>query len=181
MSIVQDSAASGDLSRLYSDIRGHFGLDFVPDVFKLLSGRPDLLEVFWVGYQSMFSIGVLPREVKELIAAFVSREVACRYCADAHTFFLTLIDADPRLVESLAIPDVDGMPIPENVRELLRFAARVTHEAHRIEDGDFDRLRAAGWDQEQILEAVWEICQFNAVARLANALGLRRVGELADP
>ncbi|MGR6913104.1 carboxymuconolactone decarboxylase family protein [[Actinomadura] parvosata] len=180
-SIVPESAATGDLSRLYRDIRRHFGLGFVPDVFKLLSSRPDLLEVFWAGYRAMFAAGVLPREIKELIAAFVSREVACRYCAEAHTFFLAFIDADPHLKESLDVRDVDDMPIPENVRELLRFSFRVTHEAYRITDDDFERLRRAGWSQAQILEAVWEICQFNAVARMANALGLREIGELAEP
>ncbi|MFI6510331.1 carboxymuconolactone decarboxylase family protein [Streptosporangium sp. NPDC050855] len=178
--VVSETTATGTTAALYEEIRTRLGLGLVPDVFKLVSTRPAYLQVFWDGYRSVFHEGVLERGVKELIAAFVAREVACRYCVDAHVLFLDLIGADPGLTASLAVPDIDDMPIPEPTRELLRLAARITHEAYRIADEDFVRLRALGWSDEQILEAVWTACQFNWVARMANTFGLTTLGQLAD-
>jgi uncharacterized peroxidase-related enzyme len=178
--VVRETAATGTTAALYEEIRARFGLGLVPDVFKLVSTRPSYLQVFWDGYRSVFHEGVLDRGVKELIAAFVAREVACRYCVDAHVLFLDLIGADPGLTASLAVSDIGDMPVSEPTRELLRLAARITHEAYRIVDQDFVRLRAVGWSDEQILEAIWTACQFNWVARMVNTLGLTTLGQLAE-
>ncbi len=178
--VIHEAAATGDTAAIYEEIRDRLGFGLVPDVFKLVSTRPSYLRAFWDGYRSVFLEGVLDRDVKELIAAFVAREVACRYCVDAHVLFLDLIGADPGLAASLAVADIDDMAIPEPTRELLRLAHRITHEAYRILDQDFVRLRAVGWSDEQILEAVWTACQFNWVARMVNTLGLSALGQLSE-
>jgi len=41
-------------------------------------------------------------------------------------------------------------------------------------------VRAPGWDQPQVLEAVWVACLFNGIVRLADTFGLRELGQLAD-
>jgi alkylhydroperoxidase family enzyme len=39
-----------------------------------------------------------------------------------------------------------------------------------VSDDDITRVRAHGWSDEQLLEAVWVACLFNAIVRLADAL-----------
>jgi hypothetical protein len=41
-------------------------------------------------------------------------------------------------------------------------------------------VRSHGWDQAQLVEAIWIACLFNAIVRLADTFGLRELGELAD-
>jgi alkylhydroperoxidase family enzyme len=77
--IVQESEATGETAELYQTLRDTFGLPFVPDIFKLASIRPDLLRVLHDGYRAMFSGGVLPRQVKEMIATTVSSANSCKY------------------------------------------------------------------------------------------------------
>ena len=77
--IVQESAASGETKALYGEIRAFFGFPAVPDVFKLVSTRPDFLRVMFEGYKAMFGGGHLPRQVKEMIATVVSETNSCAY------------------------------------------------------------------------------------------------------
>jgi len=77
--IIQESEAVGETAAIYEDIRQLFGMPFVPDIMKLLSTRPDFMRVMFGGYKDMFSGGVLPREVKEMIATVVSKANSCSY------------------------------------------------------------------------------------------------------
>ena len=77
--IVQESEASGETKELYDEIRAYFGVGMVPDVFKLVSTRPDFLRVFSEVYKALFFAGVLPRPVKEMIATVVSSTNSCSY------------------------------------------------------------------------------------------------------
>ncbi len=77
--IVQESQASGEAKALYDEIRSFFGFAMVPDIMKLVSTRPDFLRVMFEGYKAMFGGGVLPRQVKEMIATTVSKTNSCAY------------------------------------------------------------------------------------------------------
>jgi alkylhydroperoxidase family enzyme len=77
--IVQESEATGELADLYDEVRETFGIGFVPDVLKLVSTRPDLLRPVLAQYRAMFQGGVLPRDIKELIATVVSTTNSCHY------------------------------------------------------------------------------------------------------
>lgn len=178
--VMNESEAVGATAELYAEMRAHFGFGFVPDVFKLVSTRPEFLKVFWDGYRTIFADGLLDRGTKELIAAFVAREVSCAYCVDAHVLFLHLVSADPCLEESLRCGEIDDMPLPESTRALLRLARTITHQAHRITDDDFEQARRLGWSDAQLLEAMWTACQFNWVARMVNAAGLVSLGQLTE-
>lgn len=180
LTVINESQAGGRTAELYAEMREHFGLGLVPDVFKLVSSRPEFLQVFWDGYRSVFGPGLLDRQIKELIAAFVAREVSCSYCVDAHVLFLRLVGADERMEASLQHAEIDDMPLPEATRVLLRLAHRVTHQAYRLTDEDFDLARTSGWSDGQILEAVWTACQFNWVTRMVSAAGLTSLGQLAE-
>ena len=179
--IVSESAASGETAALYAEIREHFRLGFVPDVFQLPGSRPSFLGTLWAGYRSMFAEGVLPRATKEHIATLVARDAGCRYCVDAHVLFLDLVGAGPEVVDAARVASIDDMPIDDKLRELLRFVQRIDHQAYKIVDADLDHLREIGWADDELLEAVWTACLFNAIVRLADTFGLYRIGQLATP
>jgi uncharacterized peroxidase-related enzyme len=179
--IMTEAVATGETAELYAQIREHFGLGFVPDVFQLPGARPSFLRTLWSGFRSMFTEGVLPRETKELIAVFVARDAGCSYCVDAHVLFLDLIGASPEVADAVRDAAVEDMPVDDKVRELLRFVERIDHEAYKIVDADVDHLRAIGWTDDELLEAIWTACLFNAIVRLVNTLGLYRIGQLATP
>jgi uncharacterized peroxidase-related enzyme len=58
------------------------------------------------------------------------------------------------------------------LRLLLDYAVRLTLDTHATREADVVRLRAAGWEDEAILEAVEVIGFFNYYNRMVDALGV---------
>lgn len=177
--IVREADATGEVAELYDELRGLF-LGFVPDVFKLVSTRPDMLGAFVGGYRSMFDGGHLPREAKEVITITVARTASCQYCATAHDAILRLLGTDSAYADAVATGVLDDPAIPAEIRVLAELARDITQHAYRITADDLERVRAHGWSQPQLLEAVWVACLFNGIVRLADTFGLRDLGQLAD-
>lgn len=177
--VVAERDAEGEVAELYGELRDTFS-GFVPDVFKLVSTRPDMLRAFVEGYRSMFGGGLLPQEAKEVVALTVAREASCRYCATAHDALLRLLGVESSYADAVASGSLDDPAIPADVRALATLASDITQHAHRVTDDDLARVRSHGWDEAQVLEAIWVACLFNGIVRLADALGLYEVGQLAD-
>lgn len=57
-------------------------------------------------------------------------------------------------------------------RALLAYASKLTDRPAMLEDADFERLRAAGWDEDGIYEATALVGFFNMTGRLEAASGL---------
>jgi alkylhydroperoxidase family enzyme len=55
---------------------------------------------------------------------------------------------------------------------LLEFVVLLTREAHRTTAADVARVRAAGWTDPQIAEAVYITALFAFFNRVADAFGL---------
>ncbi len=92
MSIKYIKAAShppkdGFVEEIYSQIKHDFGA--VVEPFLLHSPSPSVLGGVWAACRETELItGVVPRNVKELIASTVSQINRCPYCVDAHTIML---------------------------------------------------------------------------------------------
>lgn len=57
-------------------------------------------------------------------------------------------------------------------RALLAYASKLTEHPALLEDADFEKLRAAGWDESGIYEATALVAFFNFTGRLEAASGL---------
>ena len=57
-------------------------------------------------------------------------------------------------------------------RALLNYAELITHQAHASTAEDVEKLRKAGWREEQIAEAVYVIAMFAFFNRVADAFGI---------
>lgn len=177
--IVREVDATGEVAQLYGELR-EMVHGLVPDVFKVVSTRPDMLGAFVAGYRSMFVGGHLPQEAKEVVALTVARVASCQYCTTAHDALFRLLGTDSEYADAVLSGALDDPAIPADVRALAELATDITEHAYRITDDDLDRVRSHGWSRSQLLEAVWVACLFNAIVRLADTFGLREVGELDD-
>ena len=66
------------------------------------------------------------------------------------------------------------------MRGLCEFAVRLTHEPADMRQEDVDRLRAAGWSDAAIHDAVQVIAYFNYINRVADAVGIESEPEWAS-
>ncbi len=83
-------------------------------------------------------------------------------------------------MQALARGDLAGAPVTAAERAVLEFAELVTREAHRTRRDDTDKLRAQGWSDEQIAEAVYIVAMFAFFNRVADAFGIEPMGYLAS-
>ena len=82
-------------------------------------------------------------------------------------------------MQALSRGELAAAPVTDSERALLEFAELVTREAHRTQREDTDKLRAHGWTDEQIAEAVYVIAMFAFFNRVADAFGIEPMGYLA--
>jgi uncharacterized peroxidase-related enzyme len=171
--LISEAAATGHLAELYADVKKASGLTFVPDMFRLLSTRPELLEVVLKGYEGIFRHGVLPRETRELISAWTSRVNQCPYCVGTHSFFLRVFGGSEALAQAISsAASVDDLPVDERTRVLLRLLTKLSTAAYRITDEDWQVALDAGWSEEELLEGFFCAALFNFITRMVDGLGL---------
>ncbi len=78
--MVSEEEATGKVKELYEAIKAQLGIDFVPNLYKIMALKPDYLESNWNKVQAvMVKPGRLNRLTKEIIAIAVSAVLSCDY------------------------------------------------------------------------------------------------------
>jgi len=78
--MVSEEEASGKVKEVYEDIKSLLGIDFVPNLYKVMASKPGYLEANWSKVKAvMVEPGKLDRLTKEIIAVAVSAVLGCGY------------------------------------------------------------------------------------------------------
>ena len=78
--MVPEEEADGRVSDIYEEIKSTFGIDFVPNLYKVMAPNPPYLEANWNKVKAvMIEAGKLDRLTKEIIAVAVSAVNSCDY------------------------------------------------------------------------------------------------------
>lgn len=177
--VVEESDAMGAVAESYAYFREHFGRQDIPGILKCFATHPPLLQqMMGIASSMLFCEGHLPRRVKEEIATYVSSLNRCPYCVDSHAFFLHVHGGSTQLVDALCEPSIERAPIDEKERILLQFVRKVSCESYKVSAQDVAGLHDAGWNDQQISEAIHVTALFACFNRVANAFGLSPQGLL---
>ena len=80
IAMVSEAEATGKVKEIYADMRTTLGIDFVPNLYKVMAVKPDYLEANWNKVKAvMVAPGKLDRLTKEIIAVAVAAVNACDY------------------------------------------------------------------------------------------------------
>lgn len=172
--LIEESDATGRTAELYEQIRTATNFPFVPDMFRLASTKPALLETIIAGYSGTFlNESELPRDIKELIAAWTSRVNSCPYCVGTHNFFLQAFGGSQELADAIANSNTaEDLPVDDKTKALVRLVTKVSTSAYKIVDEDWDAVLAQGWTTGEVFEGVFTASLFNFICRLVDATGL---------
>ncbi len=177
--VVEEAEASGLVGELYSRFRSHFGRPDVPGILKCFATHPPLLQhMMDLSECLIFSDGHLTRRQKEMIAAFVSTTNDCPYCADSHSFFFLVHGGDRDTLHAIQQCNMQSPAFSDAEQALLAFVDKVNRQSSEIRNEDIERLRTAGWTDNQIAEAIHVASLFATFNRVANAFGLKSQGLL---
>ena len=67
---------------------------------------------------------------------------------------------------------IDESTVTAAEARLLEFVGTVTRHAYRVTEEQVAELKAVGWSDEQLAEAVYDAALFNLFVRLADGFGI---------
>ena len=78
--MVEEAEAAGRTKEVYAEIKETLGIDFVPNLYKLMGANPAYLEACWRKVKAiMIDSTRLDRMTKEIVAVAVSAVNSCDY------------------------------------------------------------------------------------------------------
>lgn len=128
-------------------------LGVAPNLFRMVSNSPAALE----GYVGMFGAlgkGALPLATRERIALAVAEINRCGYCLSAHSYLGKNL---AKLDDAEMAANRDGRSADPRADAAVKFAVRVTQARGQVSDAELKAVRAAGYDDAQIIEIVQHV------------------------
>jgi uncharacterized peroxidase-related enzyme len=164
----EDEAPPG-VAKLFEKASGRLG--FVPNVLRVYALRPRHLELWNAFYDDLMrGESGLTKPQREMIAVVVSTVNRCHYCMVSHAAALRKLTGDPVLVEQLRT-NYKYAELEPRERAMLDFAVKLTEQSSLCSENDVERLREAGWSDEDIMDITQVAAMFNFTNRLASGLG----------
>jgi len=78
--MINEDEATGKTKEIYEDIKQALGIDFIPNMYKVMASKPGYLEVNWNKIKTvMQEPGKLDSLTKEIIAVAVSAVMGCQH------------------------------------------------------------------------------------------------------
>lgn len=155
----------------------------VDNVMRVHSLRPSTMRGHVAIYRAALhdDANTLPGWLQETVSSYVSILNDCPYSYANHWANARHLIGNGERAD--AIEAALQIRRPQDAfdgRELalLRYAEKLTIEPGRMEKSDVDRLRDAGLDDGEILEANQIVCYFNYANRLLNGLGVTTDGDV---
>jgi len=118
-----------------------------PNIFTTFANAPAALEGY-INFNTALSGGVLDKRLREQLAVTVAGFNGCNYCASAHIFLggKAGVDKDELVANS------KGHSSDYKTQSAITFAHALLVKRGKVNDEDFDKVRAAGFTDEEIVE-----------------------------
>ena len=107
--MIDEENATGNVKKIYSEIKESLGIDFVPNMYKIMAHKPHYLETTWNKTKAIMhdKTGKLDNLTKEIIAVAVSATMGCDYWLEVHTSAVRKLGLDDEgILELMAVVDL---------------------------------------------------------------------------
>ncbi len=143
---------------------------FINNLFKVLPLNAAEYMGFLNFKGSLFSPECYLRDAdKEMIGVVVSSTNCCNYCLTTHGDNLRGLTGDPDLVDTLSY-NYRSANLTKKQRALCDYAYFVTAHPTEIDDEQVEKLREAGFNDHEILEAAFVAGFFNYTNRWVSTI-----------
>ena len=143
--LVNPKDSTGERQQILGQIHSAFGA--TPNMFRAVANSTAALKSMWGSFGALGG-GVIPPKLGEQIAVAIANRNACEYCLAAHTALGRRAGASGDEMSAAQ----DGHSQDPKTAAALRFALRVVEGRGQIETADVEALRAAGFNDEEIVE-----------------------------
>ena len=145
--LIDPETATGEAKPVLDKIKSAFGT--TPNMFRAVANSPAALKSMWGAFGALGS-GTLGAKLGEQIAVAVADRDACSYCLAAHTLLGRNAGAsDAEMAEAQL-----GHSANSKTAAALTFTLKLVENRGQVTAADVNSLRAAGFDDEHIVEII---------------------------
>ena len=138
-------------------------LGSVPNLFRVVGNSPAALKGY-LGLSGSFATAALDAKTQERIALAVAEANGCDYCLSAHTYLGRNL---AKLDDAEITANRSGTSNDPKAAAAVRFATQVVRERGHVSDADVAAVKAAGYDDAQVIEIVLHVA-LNTLTNYVN-------------
>jgi uncharacterized peroxidase-related enzyme len=174
--------STGRLRQLYDRVKGPG--DNVDNIMMVHSLRPHSMEGHMTLYKNVLhhTGNTVPKESLETLGVWVSLLNRCAYCVEHHFAGLSrLIGDDNRsaaIRAALEAGSIEAGPFEAKEKLALRYAEALTRDPSSVTEAMVAQMRAAGYDDGEILEINQITAYFAYANRTVLGLGCSTKGDI---
>lgn len=180
--VIPFDKASGRLKKLYERVKGPD--DNVDNIMMMHSLRPHTMEGHMAIYKYVLhhSGNTVPKWFLEVIGVWVSALNDCDYCVEHHFSGLKrLLNDDARadaIRSAINSRDFSNSPLDPKEKLALVYSRILTETPGKVDEGDVQALREAGYEDGEILEINQVTAYFSYANRTVLGLGCSTEGDV---
>ena len=141
----------------------HEQLGLVPNMFRVIANSPAALEGY-LGLNGALAKGKIDAKTRTRIALAVAEANGCEYCLSAHSYLGKNL---AKLDDAEMAANRDGASSDPKAHSAVRFAVQVVRARGHVTDADVQALKAAGYDDAQVIEIVLHVA-LNTLTNYVN-------------
>ena len=167
--IIGPEEAQGELRELYDALEAR-GITLTAEFLGVYTQEPGILRWLTAGLKPGYGATAIDTTLTQMIATVVSVVNECGNCRIVHgTLMRRMLDNDA-LADQI-MEDYTQASLQPAVRAALDYAVKLTREPRGVTEADVERLREAGYTDQQIVDVAHVAAWFNYVNRIALGLG----------
>jgi uncharacterized peroxidase-related enzyme len=147
LALIDPKSASGPTKDLLDAVHAQFGV--VPNFIRLLANSPAALSAF-LGLYGPLDNATIDKATRERIALVVAEDNGCQYCVSAHT----TIGRSAGLSNEEMLLNRQGDSSNAQAAAAVAFAKALNEHRGEVTTGEFEAVRAAGFNDGEIVEII---------------------------
>jgi alkylhydroperoxidase family enzyme len=150
--IIDEEEATGEIAQMYAEIRRELGLPYIPNAAKTMAASPAALGIYCDITRSYDRRATLPQSLISMILYSIAKSNDCKYCSATNELACRTLGVDEAALQTL----VEDLPsfTPQRVRVIIQFALKVAHDRQNLVAEDYDRVRAQGISDAELVEVI---------------------------
>ena len=176
--MIEESEATEEVAQLYEEGKRVLEMPFVPNIAKAIAISPSVLKMVIDVYRTFFQNVTLPQSLLAMISYCIPVAKNCKYCAANGELTCRTIGIDEDTLEMLA-KDL-GNVSPKRVRAVIQFALQCALDPQSLTAEDYERVRAQGVSDEELVEIIFIAAVANFSDTMADALKIEVDEEIVE-
>lgn len=152
LTMIEEAEAPPEVAELYDTIKRDLQLPFVPNMVKALANAPGTLASHWAINRSFEAHNILPQALTSMILFAISETSNCTYCSTANELMCRTLGINEETITAL-VKDLNSVS-PQRIQAIIDFALKVSHDAQSLTLEDYERVRAEGVTDEELVQII---------------------------